>query len=479
MLTSTTVNGIPALWTEAPPPYTAALVVRAGAQDETVRTAGVGHLVEHLVLSGQPRTTLDVNASVDDVITVFHATGARDEVSEWLARVCDAIHDLPLDRLGLEAKVLDAEDGDAVESAVAWSAGARFGARGAGLLGRQGPPHRELLPEHVVDFTHRLYTAANAVLVSTGEPPQHPRIRLPEGPRPEPAQTEECELTLPAYLCGPPVPIVSWLCRRGPAAPVLGALVADRLTDALRHGEGLVYEVALGSTSVGPEEGMTVLWADGSERDQPRILAEAVAVLRTLAQDGPDDADLAHQKALARAQMSDPRGVVEHLVHCALRVLEGRPVLTIDDEIAEVEAVTAQDLRLAARRALETLVLAGSEPAPDGVAGIPDRTDEEVPECPVFEGRSWKRKLVSRAPRDLRVVLGDEGLSQTVFGRRHGGRWADLDGVAKGPDFRALVFRDGSQIVIWPGSMADGSSLSAEIDRRAGGLLFEVDEDWL
>jgi len=51
--------------------------------------------------------------------------------------------------------------------------------------------------------------------------------------------------------------------------------------------------------------------------------------------------------------------------------------------------------------------------------------------------------------------------------------------VAKGPDFRALVFRDGSQIVIWPGSMADGSSLSAEIDRRAGGLLFEVDEDWL
>ena len=64
----------------------------------------------------------------------------------------------------------------------------------------------------------------------------------------------------------------------------------------------------------------------------------------------------------------------------------------------------------------------------------------------MFEGRSWKRKLVSRAPRDLRVVLGDEGLSQTVFGRRHGGRWADLDGVAKGPDFRALVFRDGSQL---------------------------------
>ncbi|MFL6168035.1 MAG: hypothetical protein ACJ711_00045 [Ornithinibacter sp.] len=479
MLTSTTVNGIPALWTEAPPPYTAALVVRAGAQDETVRTVGVGHLVEHLVMSRQPRTTLDVNASVDDVITVFHATGARDEVTEWLAGVCDAIHDLPLDRMPLEAKVLDAEDGDAVESAVAWSAGARFGARGAGLLGRQGPPHRALLPEHVVAFTHRLYTAANAVLVSTGEPPRHPGIRLPQGPEPERAPTEESDLTLPAYLSGPPIPIVSWLGRREASAPVLGGLVADRLTDALRHGEGIVYDVAIGSTPLTAEEGMSVLWADGSERDQPRILAEAVAVLRALAQDGPQEGELAHQKALARAQMGDPRAVVEHLVHGALRLLEGRPVLDVDEEIAQVQAVTAGGLRQAAGRALETLLLAGSEPAPDGVAGIPDRTDEEVPECPVFEGRSWKRRLVSRAPRDLRVVIGDEGLSQTVFRRRHGGRWADLEGVATGPDFRALIFRDGSQVVLWPESVADGGSLVAELDRRAGGLLFEVDEDWL
>lgn len=479
MLTSTTVNGIPALWTEASPPYTAALVVRAGAQDETVRTVGVGHLVEHLVMSRQPRTTLDVNASVDDVITVFHATGPRDEVTDWLAGVCDAIHDLPLDRMAVETKVLDAEDGDAVESAVAWSAGVRFGARGAGLLGRQGPPHRALLPEHVVDFRDRLYTAANAVLVSTGEPPQHPRIRLPQGGRPEPPQTREFALTLPAYLSGPPVPIVSWLSRRDSCAPVLSGLVADRLTDALRHGEGIVYDVAVGSTPITPEEGMTVLWADGSEKDQRRILAEAVTVLRTLAQDGPVEADLAHQKALARAQMSDPRAVVEHLLHCAFRMLQDTPVLTVEEEIARVEAVTSDDLRQAAGRALETLLLAGTEPAPEGVAGIPDRTDEEVPECPVFEGRSWKRKLVSRAPRGLRVVVGDDGMSQTVFGHRHGGRWDDLEGAAKGPDFRALVFRDGSQVVLWPGALADGDSLTAEVDRRAGGLLFEVDEEWL
>ncbi len=478
MLNSTTVNGIPALWTDGPAPYTAALVVRAGAQDETLRTTGVGHLVEHLVMTGQPRTTLDVNASVDDVVTVFHATGDRDEVTEWLALVCDAVHDLPLDRIALETKVLEAEDGDSVEPAVAWSAAARFGVGGAGMLGRQGAPHRALGRDHVVDFVGRLYTAENAVIVATGEPPQHPRIRLPEGPRPEPVQTHESHLELPAYLAGPPVPIVSWLVRRAPAAPVLAGLVSDLLIEALRHGEGILYDVGIGSTPLSVEKGLAVLWADGSEEDQPRILAEAVEVLRTLARDGPRDTDLAHQKALARAQMSDPRGVVDHLLHCAFRLLEGRPVLTTEESIAEVEAVSADEVRQAAQRALETLLLGGGDPAPEGVAGIPDRTDDEDPECPAFEGRTWKRRLLSTAPRDLRVVVGDHGLSQTVHGQRHGGHWTDLVGVAKGPDFRAVVFRDGSQLMLWPTSIGGGEALAAEIDRRAADLLFEVDEDW-
>jgi hypothetical protein len=170
---------------------------------------------------------------------------------------------------------------------------------------------------------------------------------------------------------------------------------------------------------------------------------------------------------------------VEHLVHSAFRLLQGRPVLSAEEEADEVGSVTHDDVRHAAARALDTLLLAGSEPAAQGIAGIPDRSDEEDPECPAVEGRTWKRKLVSTAPRDLRVVVGDEGITQTVHGHRHGGRWADVVGVAKGPDFRAVGFRDGTQVVLWPGSMGDGAGLCAEVDARAGALLFEVGEDWL
>ena len=478
MLTISTVNGIPALWTDGPPPYTAALVVRAGAQDETVPTVGIGHLVEHLVMSGQPRTTLDVNASVDDVVTVFHATGERDEVAAWLARVCDAVHDLPLDRIALEAGVLDAEDGDSVHPAVAWAAGARFCAEGAGMLGRPGPPHRGLTGKQVVDFTRRHYTAANAVVVATGPPPQHPGIRLPQGERPEPGRAEEVRLALPAYLSGPPIPIASWLVRRSATAPVLAGLVGDLLTDALRHREGIVYDVGIGSTPLSSERGLAVLWADGSEADQPRILGKVVEVLRGLAQDGPSEDDLTHQKNVARAQLNDPRDLVEHLLVGAYRLLEGRTPLSVEDEVAQVEAVTADDVREAAGAAVASLLLAGSEPQPEGIAGIPDRSDEDVSDCPPVEGRTWKRRLLSTAPRDLRVVIGDEGFAQTAVGHRNGGRWADLVGVAKGPGFRAMILRTGDQVMVWPRSFADGDGLAAEIDRRAGNLLFEVDEGW-
>ena len=32
--------------------------------------------------------------------------------------------------------------------------------------------------------------------------------------------------------------------------------------------------------------------------------------------------------------------------------------------------------------------------------------------------------------------------------------------------------------MVWPKSVGDGDGLAADIDRRAGDLLFEVDEDW-
>lgn len=479
VITETTVNGLPALWSEGPLPYTAALVVRAGATDETVRTMGVAHLVEHLVMAAQPRTVLEVNAQVDDVLTIFHATGDPVAVAAWLGGVCATIRDLPLDRLKVEARVLDAEDGGAAHPALEWSAGARYGADGAGLLGRQGAPHGTLTRTHVVDFLHRHFVSGNAVVVSTGAPPAHSDLYLTEGPAPTRLPARPSDLPLPSYLAGPPVPVASWLGARSAVSQVLTNLVSDLLTDTLRHTEGLVYEVGGDSTPVDDTTLLVALWADGAERDQPRILTTTVDLLRQLAERGPTAEDLVHQKAVARAQLTDPRGTMDHLVLSAFRRLDGRALTTVEEETARVEAVTAEEVRQAAARALDTLLLAGTAPAPEGIAGIPDRTEDETPSGVEVEGREWKRKLVSMAPRDLRLLIGEAGVDQTALGHRHVGLWSDLRGVAKGPDFRAIVFADGGQVTVWPGSLKDGAAAVDEIDRRAGDLLFEVDENWL
>ncbi len=182
---------------------------------------------------------------------------------------------------------------------------------------------------------------------------------------------------------------------------------------------------------------------------------------------------------MARQRLTDPRGTVDRLVVGAYRLLAGRPVRTAEEESTDVEAVTREDVARAAARALETLLLAGSRPAPGGIAGVPDRTDDEPPPVPEVTGRPWTRRLLSTAPRDLRVVIGESGMTQTAHGHRHGGSWADLRGVAQGPDFRALVFADGGQTTVWPGHLRNGAEAIAEIDRRAGVLAFEVDADWL
>jgi hypothetical protein len=141
--------------------------------------------------------------------------------------------------------------------------------------------------------------------------------------------------------------------------------------------------------------------------------------------------------------------------------------------------VTTAAVRAAAASVLATIALGGTGAAPDGVAGIPDRTRDRVPDCAEVHGRRWRRKLVSTAPRDLRVDVDHDAVALTVLGERHGGRWSDLVGVAAGPWFRALVFRDGTQITVVEDGLKDAASLFAEIDRRAGCLAFEVDEEWL
>jgi hypothetical protein len=466
-------NGIRTLWTDGPAPYSAALVFGVGGRDETLRTAGVTHLVEHLVMGSLPKRALDRNANVDAMATIFHATGSRDDVTEFIAGVCAALRELPLERLATEQKVLDAEQGHHEHPALGWAASTLHGAEGVGLIGLDGPPAGEIGAEHVVSHVRSWFTADNAVLVCTGPPPTHPAIALHPGTPPEHPPTHDHGPTRPAVIAGVPDVIIAT--HGSTELPMLVGfnLVRERLEDEARHSLGLSYEIGLDYVLTGEDESLYAIWCDAAPEHHEKVATIAVEALRSLAEDGPNAEELDFARASLSASARDPRAVLDHLIFGARRMLRGLPAPTVDELVAQSDAVTSEDVQRHSRAAAQNLLIGVAEPMARGIAGIPDRSEDPMADGPVVEGETFSRKLTAfGAPRDLKVVVGADGISVTFKGQRNGGPWSDVVGVAVDGENRVVVMRDGRLMPVIAGALRGGDRAVAAIDEYAGAVRY-------
>ncbi|MDP9445359.1 MAG: hypothetical protein M3P83_13775, partial [Actinomycetota bacterium] len=250
-LQRTELDGVPVFWLTAPLPLSATLLFRVGGRDETFRTVGISHLVEHLAMSTLGRRRHEYNATVDLTFTAFTATGREAAVVSYLADVCTALAALPMDRLRTEAKVLTAEAGQVVHPAVGELLRQRFGPQGVGLAGVQSPALEQLQADEVVAFAARHLTRGNAALALTGPPPDSLRLALPSGSRIEPPVDTPLDLPLPMWCpLGGPAVAVSLLVPTGDSAQYEAAaatlrIALDRAMDELRHRHGWCYDVDL------------------------------------------------------------------------------------------------------------------------------------------------------------------------------------------------------------------------------------------
>jgi hypothetical protein len=129
------VDGVTALRSKGVPGrHLAALTFRVGRFDETLPTAGITHMVEHLTLSEHQEAGYQFNASVSGRHTTFYLeTRNPADITTFMAAVCGGLsadHSALLDR---ERRILR------TEAASRGSAGAlgtclaeRYGARGPG-----------------------------------------------------------------------------------------------------------------------------------------------------------------------------------------------------------------------------------------------------------------------------------------------------------------------------------------------------------
>ncbi|MDP9436203.1 MAG: insulinase family protein, partial [Actinomycetota bacterium] len=188
-MTRTAIDGVPVVWAAGPEPFTAGLVFGVGRRHETFARGGVTHLVEHLVMGTLGRTTLDCNASVGLDTTEFTASGRPQRVAEFLRRVCEALSDLPVHRLAVEADVLRTEAGTVERPVVGALLVERYGGRGVGLAGFGEVALLSVTAQDVRDWAATRFVRAAAALWLSGPPPEGLSLPLRDGPSPpRPAQ---------------------------------------------------------------------------------------------------------------------------------------------------------------------------------------------------------------------------------------------------------------------------------------------------
>lgn len=131
MLSTFEVDGVPAVAAKRSGPLTAGLVFRVGRADETLATAGITHLVEHLALHRFGVGEHHFNGATGADHTYFEMAGSEAEVVAFLAGVCASLGDLPMERLETEKSVLRTEE--ARRGGGGLLSRHRYGAQGYGL----------------------------------------------------------------------------------------------------------------------------------------------------------------------------------------------------------------------------------------------------------------------------------------------------------------------------------------------------------
>lgn len=463
----TELDGVPVLWEEASGPFMASLIFGVGVRHETFRTVGVTHLIEHLVMGTLPKSPLDHNATVEIDTTAFYATGRPEAVVDFIHAVCAALSDLPMGKLGTELGVLAAEDALVEHPAMCTALGLRYGNAGPGLAGSVGAGPSNLTEAHVREHL-RYFVRTNAVLIATGEPPADLRLLLPDGGRPEPAPLVRSQLPLPARLStDAPFPSLTLELDEpdGLALGVTAHILAERVTDDLRHGRGLAYDIDWTGVRFDRHTAVMALWADARDGEAGTVAAGLWDHVRRLADAGPEAVELERQREGLEEQLADPRDIPDRLQHNAWRLLTDQPLQKPADAVTALAKVDAVQIRNLLTEALPTALMQLSGDVDVELPGLPDadaapRVDEP------FVGRSFDRRILAIAPLRLSVVAGDEGVTLRLGKEVISLRWRDVVGLAVNGDRRALVDANGTVLPVISRDLRGGNELLRIMDER-------------
>lgn len=465
------VSGVPAYVSDIATTFTGTLVFGVGLRDETARTAGTAHLLEHLIMKRVGKVTVTHNATTADEVIAFFAQGSPAQVGDFLARVGAAIsslHEITVEDVLEQRRIISAELGEGDERIGRGNLIDRFGNQTLGLLDFGSPAHRSHTRADALAFADTWLHAGNAALTFTGPLPDGFSLTLPAA-RPIPERAVPEPIRHEAWIPNGEIPLVlSLVLRSADAAHIAIArtLLEDALLARLRTERHLVYSVngfalplSTGATFVGYA-------LDPRAEDALSAATGAIELLRELAEAGPDDSAIREQLEAWDAADDDPLVQASQLDALATAVLRGRR--DRDDVVpADLRAVTPADVQRVIAEAMTTrfITFAGDTPLPEddevtAALGMPPAKDP-TPFAVSASRMEWMRHVLpdevkvfsGRSFRGLRGADLFVDLERVTFSSREGTMEVRFDSMpvalySEGQRYWCLVGREGHFMIV-------------------------------
>ncbi|WBB67008.1 insulinase family protein [Micromonospora sp. WMMD812] len=439
------VDGVTTLLAPTAGPMHAGLTFRVGTADETLARSGITHLVEHLALAPLGLADYHFNGVTAPIFTSFHMQGSEQDIADFLTAVCGSLLDLPLARMEVEKEILRTEWSSRGTAAIGDLALWRHGARDHGLSSYPEFGLPALTADDLRQWVARWFTRENGVLWIAGDRvPAGLRLPLPEGVRqPVPPVSSALPQTPAYFVNGSRAVVLDAVVRRRTAANVFTGVLERELYRALRQEGGLSYAIQTGYEPRGDGHVTLRALADALPEKQDAVLGGFVDVLAKLRVGRFDQADLDATVAKREDLLATAEVDAARLPSRALNLLTGEPNLSLDEQRAELKAVTIGDLHDVAREATSSALLM----VPDG-----HRADwagfVAAPTCSAdaVAGTTYREK---RGTAELRV--GTDGVSYLASHGPATIRYAECAVLLAWPDGgRQLIGEDGISLRIEP-----------------------------
>ncbi|MFN3866691.1 MAG: insulinase family protein [Demequina sp.] len=356
-------HGIPVLWSDIRTTYSGSLTFGIGIIDETARTAGIAHLVEHLVMSRVGDVSIAHNAETTDDRITFYAQGSAHRVKEFLHSVgasVNSLHSVTDAEVTAQHRIIAAELGEGFQRTGHGPLLERYGAATLGLLDLGSPALESLVATDVVAWAQRWLTRGNAVLTFTGPPPEDLNINLPDrGPRPAGEQVTPLPHRLHGWIAGGSAPVAITLDLTAPQRLTRFAarrVIGERFRRVLRTERQLIYAVDGHVSVVSPDTTTAVIVLDPPRHHILTAAQCALAELRSLAHEGPTAHEWNLMVEETRNAEEDSEVLSSVLVDAGVDLIrDAEPPTSLDHRL--LEQITPAEIRDTIAASLDRMLL--------------------------------------------------------------------------------------------------------------------------